>query len=250
MKALSALLFLALMVEFVCASSSKPTPYALWSGRSDAFGVHSDGGILLTETHTSLETWFRSTALSTDLIVLMKWSGGVGSLRKSLDLAESFAYAPFCVADGSSLKNALLRKTLSVNSLDEAASLLSSKCKLECGYVLILENLMSEESEDQLTIFSKYLRVLTGGNYTFAVEIQIGNPPAAYEDAMNFARRRLEAPIPSYPTKFVRMTPDLLAGILTSTLVVIVILIGLTCLAAIATPDQFSDKPPPSSKEY
>eukprot|EP00618_Florenciella_parvula_P038520 CAMPEP_0119538840 /NCGR_PEP_ID=MMETSP1344-20130328/51160_1 /TAXON_ID=236787 /ORGANISM="Florenciella parvula, Strain CCMP2471" /LENGTH=130 /DNA_ID=CAMNT_0007581901 /DNA_START=65 /DNA_END=457 /DNA_ORIENTATION=- len=52
------------------------------------------------------------------------------------------------------------------------------------------------------------------------------------------------------PLKYVKMTPDLLAGILTGLLLVFIALIGLSCLNSIQTPSLYTDKPPPSMKEY
>lgn len=50
--------------------------------------------------------------------------------------------------------------------------------------------------------------------------------------------------------QYVRMTPDILAGLLTGILLLVIALIGFSCLTAIQTPSKFSDVPPPSTKEY
>uniref|UniRef100_A0A7S2WS17 V-type proton ATPase subunit S1/VOA1 transmembrane domain-containing protein n=1 Tax=Rhizochromulina marina TaxID=1034831 RepID=A0A7S2WS17_9STRA len=51
-------------------------------------------------------------------------------------------------------------------------------------------------------------------------------------------------------TQGVRMTPDILAGLLTGILLTVIALTGLCCLGSIQTPTKFSDVPPPSTREY
>lgn len=89
----------------------------------------------------------------------------------------------------------------------------------------------------------------------FALVVALGNRiPASdqYDTALQASvpptvGRRLSS---SSSTQGVRMTPDILAGLLTGILMTVIALTGLCCLGSIQTPTKFTDVPPPSTREY
>ena len=89
-------------------------------------------------------------------------------------------------------------------------------------------------------------RAAGGDDYVFVVSAAEAAPRAPAAAAAPL--RRLQSS--SSKKDGVRMTPDVLTGILIALLFVFTALLGLTCIGSIQTPSQFSSVGPPSMKEF
>jgi len=192
------------------------------------------------------------------LIVLdNRISGKISTkLRSVIEAAPSSAVAPF--ADG--LAGARVPgERLEAASWEDAHALLSSRPALASNGVcdMLVVAAAMDEDDRFFAAFRTKVEDATGGAAAFALVVP---KPAEVEVASKYVEvmtsstlptsRRLSTSTYESPKKYVRMTPDLLAGILTGILLVVIALIGLSCLNSIQTPSIFTSKNFPSSREY
>lgn len=125
------------------------------------------------------------------------------------------------------------------------------------GHDVVLVTVPEHKQGDaELAMLLDQVSEATQGNYALAMLMK---PLAEFTEkhaALMLERQGLKpsgrrlSSSSSDTKQYVRMTPDILAGLLTGILLLFITLIGFTCLSAIQTPSKFTDVPPPSTKEY
>lgn len=247
---LNLVVFLALMSG---AIASPTIPVVMWSQKSGLFGP-SDERLVLSDIDTELamKEWVKSNTKSSpvELLITFNFEDNAvttglkdhSDVRIDIENARSSAVFPFlpntnaltqdAMVDGDRFVASTWEEVLSFKS-SHADSMSNGVCDL-----LVVELPSALEFNDQ---FVK-LRSILADNVAFALPVQHSIPiTQQYRSNLVVNSRRLATASDS-PTKYVYMTPDLLAGILTGILLVMIALIGLSCLNSIQTPSQFSDK--------
>jgi hypothetical protein len=231
-----------------------------WSPQGDVFGA---GKQYLQDK--TVATWLgehigAKVPTAPELLVVM--NNGASSkistkLRNVIAASPSSAVAPF--ADDLSDIGAPGER-LDATSWVDAHSLLASRIALASNGVCDVLVVAAAVDEDDATFaaFRSKVEDSTGGAAAFA--LAVAQPSAESEFTSKYVEimtatfnsnsRRLSTSSYESPKKYVRMTPDLLAGILTGILLVVIALIGLTCLNSIQTPSMYTSKNFPSSREY
>lgn len=255
------------------AENSMFSPLVFWSNDPTAFGS-SGGQVILPQLSSQAEAtaWVSDRmAASADsptleMLVVLESSGrGIQSgldaypaIQKQIEASAASAVAPF-VAAAPSNWDTIPGERLEASSLEEAEDIFTSHIATATNGIcdLLVIKMGDANSDKELGIFQKLQASVdkaTGGKCIYALAMDASAKaalPPAYKAAMTAANpRRLTTDDTSSPKKYVHMTPDLLSGILTGLLLVTIALIGLSCLGSIQTPSKFTDKPPPSAREY
>ena len=229
-----------------------------WSPQADVFGV----GKQYLQDNT-LTTWLGKHIGATvpsapEILVVM--NNGASSkistkLRNVIAASPSSAVAPF--ADLSDIRAPGER--LDAATWIDAHSLLATRTDLASNGVCDILVVAAAVDEDDAT-FAALRSKVEDSTGAVAFALAVAEPSAESEftskyveimtTSFNSNYRRLSTSSYESPKKYVRMTPDLLAGILTGILLVVIALIGLTCLNSIQTPSIYTNKNFPSSREY
>jgi hypothetical protein len=261
--AAKAILFLALSGV---VSSSPITPVVMWSQQSDMFGSLAERTVLSdVNTRDAMDNWLKqNTDPSVELLIAFNFPSREGiksglksfpNIQNHVEIAKSSIVFPFIASDLWSSQSQIEGEQYVVSSWDEALTFSSthsevlSNGKLD---VMIIDLKNSDNFNEQFAALQSVLSTKQN-QCAYALPLEHSNPASSSFVKMvppQQQRRLDDTTSTTDPTKYVYMTPDLLAGILTGLLLVMIILIGLNCLGSIQTPSQFSDKPPPSSREY
>lgn len=258
MMAFAASAFIPVPFAFAGVSS----PLIMWSDRSSIFGEDSRTILSKLDSRARVTNWLGAQLVdSVPLIVVFSFSSG-GSprtgfngnseLRQHIESAKATAVIPAVELDPAFWDFAN-GKRFTASSIDAALTLLSSSAEeLSSGRCSVMTVELDSASELEKSLDSLRIQAnqVADNNVVFAVAME----PRAQSSPEYFkimtSQRRLQEANPSRPKAFVRMTPDLFSGILTGILLLFITLIGLNCLGNIQTPSQFTDKPPPSTKEF
>lgn len=182
---------------------------------------------------------------------------GVPELQSQISRAPSSVVVPYLQSSVDDVQG-MFPRSFRTSSPSEAETLLQSgsvpTADGVCDAVVVeLSPATASQDGPRIAELIKKVGQLTAGKYACAVVVESGvQLPQEYLSV--FASRpesqhRRLASSSSSPTKYVYMTPDLLAGILTGILLVVIVIIGIGCLSSIQTPSQFADAPPPSTKD-
>lgn len=176
-------------------------------------------------------------------------------LHRDISESASATYIPFAPPVSWNQWHGEHHKLLSWENVDDLmVSFTKSKANQgsKRSRIIVLDGLPAEDFDEQFaSLRTKAEQEAGDGKCAFAfISTDSIKESANYIKAMTEPVRRMTASSSSDAIAYVHMTPDLLAGILTGLLLVIIAMIGLTCLSSIQTPSQFSDKPPPSAREY
>jgi hypothetical protein len=231
-----------------------------WSPQIDVFGPGKQY-MQDTDVATWLGQYLGGASFAAPELLIFSNNGISGDistkLRSVIEAAPSSAVAPF--ADG--LVGARVPgEHLDVASWEDAHALLSSRPALASNGVcdMVVVAAAVDEEDHVFAAFRSRVQDATGGAALFALVVHKLSSKVAvasdYVEVMTASTlptsRRLSTSTNESPKKYVRMTPDLLAGILTGILLVVIALIGLCCLNSIQTPSIFTSKNFPSSREY
>jgi len=250
----SLVLFLALLSGSAVASPT--TPVVFWSKQSGLFGSNEERHIISdVDTESGMVDWVKSNTESSPLELLIAFkfpSDAVTSglkdhsnVRLHIENAKSSVVLPFIPSTDALLATdaVVAGDRYTVSSWEDVLSFTSSHPNVMSNKVcdiLVVDLPNAVEFDEQFVKLQSSLAELNVA-YALPVHHQIAVTP----QYRSKASRRLDTTSVS-PTKYVYMTPDLLAGILTGILLVMIALIGLSCLNSIQTPSQFSDKVTPS----
>lgn len=288
MMSLSQKLVLALTtVGVICqplVSASSPT--VIWSPVSGLLD-ESQGHQFRPDLNSAsqFETWAKDrfvqeteSKATPEILLLLSLSGGdnylstipqVPLLSSEINNSPSSILVPF-LEEGASAGSAATsfadvfpsgsRQKLSLESANSLVSSVDSSIGKNDDIDVIMCDCDMKQNEDvdNLVSLIQAVNSNTMGNYAVALFIEPSVavvPPYVESLTAPQSYRRLEDSddddsSDGDPTAYVHMTPDLLAGILTGILLVLIALLGLTCLNDIQTPSQYTDKPPPSNKEF
>lgn len=231
-----------------------------WSPLKEAFGPgsgkHHVGDIDVSD-------WINKALVASSsppelLVVIHEKNKGesLAKLRNDIEAAASSTVAPFAENIESA---AVPGERLSAETWKDAHALLLSRPALVSNGVCDMMVISAAVDGDAMdfSAFRSKADEATGGAVAFALALPtplVGDAASKYVQVMTASAlptsRRLSASTYESPKKYVRMTPDLLAGILTGILLVVIVLIGLSCLNSIQTPSLFTNKNFPSSREY
>jgi hypothetical protein len=252
----SLVLFLALLSGSAVASPT--TPVVFWSKQSGLFGSNEERHIISdVDTESGMVDWVKSNTESSPLELLIAFkfpSDAVTSglrdhsnVRLHIENAKSSVVLPFIPSTDALLATdaVVAGDRYTVSSWEDVLSFTSSHPNVMSNKVcdiLVVDLPNAVEFDEQFVKLQSSLAELNVA-YALPVHHQIAVTPQ-YRSNSIIASRRLDTTSVS-PTKYVYMTPDLLAGILTGILLVMIALIGLSCLNSIQTPSQFSDKVTP-----
>lgn len=99
-----------------------------------------------------------------------------------------------------------------------------------------------ERSAQSLTSAAETRAADLGGSYSIGLAVASNN-------AVKTSRRRRRLDTTTTPDG-VRMTPDILTGVLVGLLFIFTVWVGITCIGDIQTPSQYAHTGPPSLKEW
>jgi hypothetical protein len=245
------------------AAVSGPS-FVIAGGEALVAGVRGPGGAAYNLEATT-PAGLRSGALAGDpkvavFVVVPDASGASvaaaadgGRLRSLSALVESLPSAtlPHVHASGSGVDPAFFGPPGAEGAvpLKEAAAAVKSHFSRGGGEALRLTAVAPslEDVDARLDELRAAAAAAAGDDYVLVVSATA--PPNRGPRARLSPLRRLEAAAAAAKDG-VRMTPDILTGILVGGLFVVVALIGLTCISSIQTPSEYSHTGPPSMKEF
>jgi len=249
------------LIAAAAGSASHPAPVVFWSDKVGSFG---EMGSARSVVQGSVAEWV-SSHVDSELLVVLDFPSGLGvasglagapAIREAVEAAKAGAVAPL-VAAGESPWAMVAGERLVAASWEDAVALISGRQDLStngrCDAIVVKAS-GTIDLKERFGVLSAAASGATRGSVSFALvtETQAALTPE-FIKAMTSGptvARRLSTSTSDSPKKYVHMTPDLLAGLLTGIMLVVIALIGLSCLSGIQTPSQFTSKPPPSSREY
>jgi len=236
---------LALMVSIYLALTSKVSAKT----RGTRGVIWSKGPLLKADRVSTLAS--EEIKQAELLVIFEENTRGPGLLNNPIfkrEFETATSSATITNGDAADLDN-VPGKHLRASSIEDATAILSNQHDVATNGLcdVLYVELGRIHSREQFGDFVSLVNDITAGRNAFAI---LSDITPDYIAAMTAPARRLDSSSTTIHLKYVRMTPDLLAGILTGILMAFVIMLGLTCLSSIQTPSQFTDKPPPSSREY
>jgi hypothetical protein len=252
------------VVRAVAESEGSVSPLVLWS-RSNPAAFGDERSLSSLDTVARLTSWIDSRLegpRAPELVIVLRGGSGSGvqsglqecpQLHREITGSTSFVTIPFAPAISWDRWGGEYLASSSWPTAHEFVAARTATAKRPGSpAVVVLDDFTAQEMDAQFSALLAKAEEATGGNFAVALAMEpIEQAPIEYIEAMTSpARRRLSTTSSSDAIAYIHMTPDLLAGILTGLLLVMIAMIGLTCLSSIQTPSQFTDKPPPSSREY
>lgn len=239
-------------------SAGQRSPLIFWSRSKGTFGdERAPAGLdTVARVNAWMDSRFRGPHAPELLVVIPGGSASHGldqspNLRSEISASASSAVLAFAPPISWARWGAEQR----ASSWEAAREIVAARGRAgektaEGPTVLLLDGSLASEAEARFGGLLAEADEATGGKFAVALAMEETQPAQPeYVAAMTSPIRRLDDGSTTDAIGYVRMTPDLLAGILTGLLLVIIAMIGLSCLSSIQTPSQFTDKPPPSTRE-
>mmetsp|Transcript_44371 Transcript_44371/g.75492 ORF Transcript_44371/g.75492 Transcript_44371/m.75492 type:complete len:290 (-) Transcript_44371:243-1112(-) len=248
------------------SSLSEGGALVFWSNKASAFEAEAQRTVLHLKSESEMASWlngYLSSSTKPEILVVFDDAESSNSgaddthsaVKYEVESSASSLVAPFSVAPASALWDLVPGEHLHATSLEEAKVLIDNHSDIAMNGVCDLLSIkLNGGGVELLKELQATVEKVTSGNCVFAIQPKIQTISyffPEYTAVMTTSpRRKLLSDSDNSPKKYVHMTPDLLSGILTGLLLVVTAIIGLACLGGIQTPSQFTDKPPPSSREY
>jgi len=255
-----------------------PFPVFSWSGANHLENLANHN------THTtSLDTFAREIkasfidAQNPPKIVLMiqqEWGGNmedleVSAMREVIRNAVSSSVRPFVYREeGQSLSSISKHPDVFGSSVREIKSLVALQNLVEENYqsyanggtdVLLVSPDQKSDYLELINAADKILSKVTDGNHLIIHapmnSQRCSNQHPNFHGHRKFSevkdeRRRLVLTPQLINTRYILMTPDILAGVLFGFLFIFIVLLGLTCLNSLQTPTTFAKVKPALGREF